>query len=134
MTKATYQYALKHEIKINLIFISSIKAFNSPKFWHYEGLNMESNLEYAIAKAGLNILVKDTNVRYKERIVCNAVAPGGIEGENHSNLFLERYEKSCTNGGLVKPKGIAEVISLLTSDYNQISGQVIIIDNGWSLT
>jgi len=134
LVKAAHKFALKNNFKINLIFISSIKAFNSPKFWHYEGLEMGSNVEYAMAKAGLNILVKDTNVRYKENIVCNAVAPGGIEGENHSNLFLERYSESCTNGGLVKPKGIAEVINLLTSEFNEISGQVIIVDNGWSLT
>ena len=134
LVKAAYKFALKRNFKINIIFISSIKAFNPPKFWHYEGLGMDSNVEYAMAKAGLNILVKDTNVRYKGSIVCNAVAPGGIEGENHSNLFWERYSESCTNGGLVKPKGIAEVINLLTSDFNEISGQVIIVDNGWSLT
>ena len=95
---------------------------------------MKSEVEYAIAKAGINILVQDLNVRYKGKVVCNAIAPGGIEGELHDDLFIERYEDSCTFGGLVKPKGISEMVKLLTSEENQIAGQVIIIDNGWSLT
>lgn len=133
IAKAAGNFALRKRKKINLIFISSVKSFRPPKFSNYEGLNMKSHVEYGMAKAGINLLVKDTTVRYKPFLRCNAIAPGGLAGEDHNPLFLERYNQGCTQSGLVSPSSVAKMINLLASEDSEVSGQVVIVDNGWSL-
>ena len=133
IAKAAGNFALRKSKKINLIFISSVKAFRPPKFSNYEGLNMKSHVEYGMAKSAINLLVKDTSVRYKPFLRCNAIAPGGLAGEDHNPLFLERYSEGCTQSGLVSPSSVAKMINLLTSEDSEVSGQVVIVDNGWSL-
>ncbi|MCR8538796.1 MAG: SDR family oxidoreductase [Prochlorococcus marinus CUG1439] len=133
LAKAAGSFCIKNKKNINLVFTSSVKAFRAPKFSHYEDLGMETQVEYGMAKAALNLLVKDTTVRYKPFLRCNAVAPGGIKGEKHNPIFLERYEESCTQKGLVNPSSVANMIELITSESSEFSGQVIVIDNGWSL-
>ena len=134
LTKSMAQICQSKDLKSNLILTSSIKSIKAPKFWHYEDLDMNSDVEYAIAKAGINILIKDATVRYSNYMRCNAVAPGGLLGERHDPKFVMRYEKSCTDGGLVNPLSVAKTIYFLMSPSCEISGQVILIDNGWSLT
>ena len=54
---------------------------------------MESQVEYGMAKAALNLLVKDTSVRFKPFLRCNAVAPGGLKGEKHNQYFWKDIKK-----------------------------------------
>lgn len=133
IAKSIGNFSLRNSKKINLIFTSSVKSFRAPKFSNYEGLNMKSDVEYGMAKSAINLLVKDTCVRYKPFLRCNAVAPGGLEGEIHNPIFLERYKKGCTQKGLVSPSSVAKIINLLTLEDSEVSGQVLTIDNGWSL-
>ena len=129
------QYCTKRNIKGNMIMISSVKAFSSPKFDHYKDTNMNSALEYGVSKAGISLAVKDLSVRFKGLVRYNSIAPGGIEGENHPKIFLDRYDKSCLiKPGLVKPIEIAKLVSFLINQNCPIIGQTILIDNGWSLT
>ena len=126
----------KHKkIKGSMVMMSSIKAFSAPKFYHYENTDMSSELEYGVSKAGISLAVKDLSVRFKGFVRYNAVAPGGIEGENHPKSFLEKYNKSCLiNPGLIKPLEIAKLVDFLIREDCPIIGQTVIIDNGWSLT
>ena len=59
-----------------MIMISSVKGFYAPKFRHYENLNMNSDVEYGISKAGI-YAAKDLSVRFKGVARYNCIAPGG---------------------------------------------------------
>ena len=127
-------YCSQNNAKGNMVYISSVKSHNAPKFDHYEGLNMTSDIEYGVAKSGLNLAVKDLSVRFDGQVKYNCLAPGGIKGENHQKAFLERYDNSCLlKPGLVDPEEIAKFVELLLDKNCPIIGQTITIDNGWSL-
>ena len=129
------KYCLTNDLSASMIMLSSVKGFYAPKFYHYENTNMNSDVEYGIAKAGISYAAKDLSVRYKGQVKYNCVAPAGIEGENHLKVFLKKYDQSCLiKPGLVKPLEIAKLIYLLISPSCPIIGQTIIVDNGWSLT
>ena len=96
---------------------------------------MSSDIEYGIAKAGISYAAKDLSVRFKGFARYNCIAPGGIKGEDHSEIFIRRYDKSCLKvPGLVDPLEVSKLIKVLISETCPIIGQTIIIDNGWSLT
>ena len=129
------KYCLTNDLNASMIMLSSVKGFYAPKFYHYENTNMNSDVEYGISKAGISYAAKDLSVRFKGNVKYNCVAPAGIEGENHSKVFLKKYDQSCLiKPGLVKPVEIAKLIHMLISPTCPIIGQTIIIDNGWSLT
>lgn len=128
-------YCYEKKISGNMIMISSVKGFYPPKFSHYENLSMKSDVEYGVSKAGINYAAKDLSVRFNGIVRYNCIAPGGIEGEKHSDLFLQRYNDTCLiKPGLVKPLEIAKLSKLLISPTCPIIGQTIIVDNGWSLS
>ncbi len=128
-------FCKKKNINGNMIMISSVKGFYAPKFKHYENLNMNSDVEYGISKAGISYAAKDLSVRFKGIARYNCLAPGGIKGEDHSSTFIKRYDDSCLKvPGLVDPLEVAKIIKILISESSPIIGQTIIVDNGWSLT
>jgi len=128
-------YCTKKNIKGTMVMMSSVKAFDSPKFYHYKDTEMSSALEYGVSKAGISLAIKDLSVRFHGLVRYNSIAPGGIEGEKHVKNFLEKYDESCLiKPGLIKPIEIAKLIDFLIRDKCPIIGQTIIMDNGWSLT
>lgn len=128
-------YCSSNNINASMVLLSSVKGFYAPKFYHYKNTNMKSAFEYGVSKAGISYAAKDLSVRYNGIVRYNCVAPAGIEGEDHSKLFLKQYSESCLiKPSLIKPIEIAKVINMLISPSCPIIGQTIIIDNGWSLT
>ena len=71
---------------------------------------------------------------YKNKnIRVNCISPGGIRN-NQSNLFITKYRKSCNSKGLLDGKDISKLILFLLSDKSKyISGQNLVIDDGWTL-
>ena len=68
-----------------------------------------------------------------EGIRINCVSPGGIL-DNQPRIFLDRYKKSCNNIGMLSSIDVAKVVIFLISKSSLgISGQNIIVDDGWSL-
>lgn len=118
----------------NLILISSILGVQPPKFWHYDKTNINSPLEYTAIKAGIIAITKYLAKYYKKKnIRVNCVSPGGIENLQ-PKLFQKRYQKSCNSKGLLNEKDIANLILYLISDKSKyITGQNLVIDDGWSL-
>ena len=118
----------------NLIHISSIQGLASPKFEHYEGLGMTSPIEYSAIKSGIISITKYLAKYYKNKnIRVNCVSPGGIL-DGQPLEFLNRYEKSCANKGMLDPIDIVNSILFLISDQSQfITGENITVDDGWIL-
>ena len=118
----------------NLVHISSIQGTNAPKFEHYEGTSMSSPIEYSAIKSGIIAITKWLSKYYSnEGIRINCVSPGGIL-DNQPRIFLDRYKKSCNNIGMLSSIDVAKVVIFLISKSSSgISGQNIIVDDGWSL-
>tara|TARA_B100001175_G_C19441698_1_gene606592 strand:- start:365 stop:1126 length:762 start_codon:yes stop_codon:yes gene_type:complete len=118
----------------NLINISSIQGIQAPKFEHYEGTNMSSPIEYSAIKSGVISMTKYLAKLYKKRnIRVNCISPGGIlDGQPES--FLKSYEESCNSKGMLDSQDLVGTLLFLLSDQSQfMTGQNIIIDDGWSL-
>ena len=131
------QRIMKHFLKQkegNLVLISSIQGVQPPKFDHYKNLNMTSSIEYSAIKSGIISITKYLSKYYKNKnIRVNCVSPGGIKA-NQPKLFIKRYKQSCNSKGLLDGENVSKVILFLLSDKSKyITGQNLIIDDGWSL-
>lgn len=118
----------------HLIFISSIQGVQSPKFFHYEGTNMHSPIEYSAIKSGTISITKWLAKFYKNsNIRVNCVSPGGIL-ECQPKEFLNKYKDSCTNIGMLNAEHIVSTLMfLISTDSFAINGQNIVVDDGWTL-
>jgi len=116
------------------VHVSSIQGLFSPKFEHYEGTTMVSPIEYSAIKSGVVSITKYLAKYCKgENIRINAICPGGILDKQPSS-FLEKYKNSCSQKGMLDPKDINGALVFLLSDNSKyITGQAIVIDDGWSL-
>ncbi len=118
----------------SLVLVSSIQGVRAPRFDHYEGLDMTSPAEYTAIKAGviafgawLAKYLSGTHVRV------NCVSPGGIDA-SQPDEFKNRYRDDCLTKGLLDPEDVVGAISfLLSENARYISGQNIVVDDGWSL-
>jgi NAD(P)-dependent dehydrogenase (short-subunit alcohol dehydrogenase family) len=118
----------------NLIFVSSIQGFMAPKFEHYENTNMTTPIEYSASKHALIGITRYLAKYYKgNNIRVNCVSPGGIlDGQPES--FLKEYKKACNDKGMLDAEDVVGAFIFLLSDLSQyVTGQNIIVDDGWSL-
>ena len=118
----------------NIINISSIQGVSAPKFEHYVGTSMMSGIEYTASKSAIIAMSRySANYLKGKNISINCVSPGGIfDGQPDS--FLEKYNASCINKGMLDPEDLVGAVKFLVSDDSKyINGQNIIVDDGWSL-
>ena len=118
----------------NLVHVSSILGIAPPKFRHYEGLGMTSPVEYSAIKAG-TISVTRYLAKYcrQEGIRVNCISPGGIR-DNHDPEFQKRYRDDCNSEGLLNGDDVVGALMfLLSPDSRFVTGQNIVVDDGWSL-
>jgi len=94
---------------------------------------MTSPIDYSIAKAATIISAQWLSKYYAgKNISINTVSPGGIL-DNQPTEFLERYRADCSNKGMLSSADIAPtVVHLLQPAARYITGQNIVIDDGWS--
>lgn len=118
----------------NLILLSSIQGISAPKFEHYKNTNMVSPIEYSASKAGIISITKYLAKKYMNKnIRVNCLSPGGID-DNQPKIFKKKYRKDCNTVGLLKPDDLIGAFNFLISDHSKyVTGQNIIVDDGWSL-
>ena len=118
----------------NLVHISSIQGIASPKFDHYEKTNMVSPIEYSAIKSGIISITKYLAKYYKGmNIRVNCISPGGIK-DNQPIKFLKKYNSICNSKGMLDVKDLSGALLFLLSNKSEyITGQNIVIDDGWSL-
>ncbi|EEU7814240.1 SDR family oxidoreductase [Campylobacter upsaliensis] len=118
----------------NIVNLSSIMGVYAPKFENYAGTSMQSSLEYSVIKAGINHMgawmakeLFNTNIRV------NTLASGGIL-DNQADSFLKAYRKCCASKGMLEASDVCGSIAFLLSDGAKfITGQTIIVADGWGL-
>ena len=118
----------------HLINISSIQGIAAPKFEHYEETGMNSPIEYSAIKSGVIAVTKWLAKRYRQQnIRVNCISLGGILDQQPKS-FLARYQSSCNSKGMLNAEDLAGALLYLLSNQSQfVTGQNLIVDDGWSL-
>lgn len=116
---------------INISSIYGVVPFN-PTI--YKNPEIDTPIQYSIAKSALIHLTKELAVRFaKNNIQVNAISYGGINGRV-DNEFREKYAKFCPLGRMLEEKEIVGAVEFLISDNSvYMTGQNLIIDGGWTL-
>jgi len=123
----------------NIINISSIQGITSPKFDTYSGIfingnPMTSDIDYTCSKHAIIAMTRYLAKYFKRsKIRFNCISPGGIL-EKQPVEFIERYNKYCTNKGMLNAEDLKGALIFLLSDHSEyVNGQNIVVDDGWSL-
>lgn len=118
----------------NLVHVSSIQGVAAPKFEHYYGTEMVSPIEYSAIKSAVIAVTRYLAKYYKgKNIRVNCVSPGGIL-DDQPESFLSQYRESCNSKGMLDAEDVVGTVLYLISDYsNYVTGQNIIVDDGWCL-
>ena len=118
----------------NLVHLASIQGIAAPKFEHYEGTAMTSPVEYTAMKHGILGLVKWLAKYHRQKNVrINCISLGGIL-DNQPAAFLKKYRDSCNSKGMLEPEDVCGTLLFLLSENSRfITGQNIVVDDGWSL-
>lgn len=135
----TFPYLLSHELVENghpikdIIFISSIYGVVVPNPCLYENFEMQSPINYGVAKAAQIHLSKELAVRYsKKGVRVNCISFGGVEGRV-DDKFKERYSSlNPLNRMLNETDLYPPVQFLLNNPSLAITGENIKIDGGWT--
>lgn len=118
----------------SLVNISSIYGVIAPKFDIYDNTSMTMPVEYAAIKSAILHLNKYA-VSYvnDSRFRVNSVSPGGLF-DKQPDAFLEAYKKSTLGEGMLDVEAIIGSILFLLSEQSKfVTGQNIIVDDGFSL-
>ena len=118
----------------NIINIASIYGSIAPRFQIYEETEMTMPVEYAAIKAGIIQLTRYFAQYYKgSGIRVNSLSPGGILNDQPIK-FIEKYKNFCGKKGMLDVNDITGTLLFLLSDNSKfMTGQNIIIDDGYSL-
>ncbi|QYJ95152.1 oxidoreductase [Shewanella spartinae] len=118
----------------SLVNISSIYGVVAPKFEIYNNTLMTMPVEYAAIKSAIQHLNKYV-VSYlnDSRFRINSVSPGGIFDHQPEAFLLAYKEKTHGAGMLDVEEVVGSVLFLLSEQSRYVTGQNIIVDDGFSL-
>jgi NAD(P)-dependent dehydrogenase (short-subunit alcohol dehydrogenase family) len=118
----------------NIINFSSIYGSRVPRFEIYQGTTMQMPVVYSAVKAGIEHMSRYFAQKYKKNnIRVNCISPGGIFAEQ-DELFTKAYLQHSGSKGLLDPPDLIGGLVFLISDSSRyMTGQNIIIDDGFSL-
>lgn len=126
----------------SIINISSMYGLVSPDPSLYEGLDTFNPPSYGAAKSALVQLTKYVAAFYgKYGIRCNAIAPGAFPNINYDSYnapdekILQRLANKTCLKRYGKPEDLKGAAVFLASDASKyITGQVLSVDGGWTIT
>ena len=126
--------AFKEQGEGNLINMSSIYGTLTPRFEVYADTAMTTPVEYAAIKSAVVQLTRYFAQYFKrDGIRVNSLSPGGIF-HNQPASFLDAYSKHCGTKGMLDPQDIiGALVFLLSNGSRYMTGQNLIIDDGFSL-
>ncbi|TWX72184.1 SDR family oxidoreductase [Colwellia demingiae] len=133
-TQQCAAYFKRNKSPFSLVNISSVYGVVSPRFDVYENTSMTMPVEYAAIKSAVLHLNKYAVAYVNDsRFRVNSVSPGGIF-DDQPEVFLNSY-KSYTHGqGMLNVEDIlGSVLFLLSEQSKFVTGQNIIVDDGFSL-
>lgn len=118
----------------SLVNISSIYGVVAPKFEIYNNTPMTMPVEYAAIKSAILHLNKYVASYVNDsRFRINSVSPGGIY-DHQPEAFLQAYKYKTHGAGMLDVLEIIGSIMFLLSDQAKyVTGQNIVVDDGFSL-
>jgi NAD(P)-dependent dehydrogenase (short-subunit alcohol dehydrogenase family) len=118
----------------NVVNMSSIYGSMAPRFEVYDGTPMTMPVEYAATKAAIEHLTRYLAQYFKGMgIRVNCLSPGGILAGQPTN-FLAAYKKHCASKGMLDGNDLKGALLFLLSDESRyMTGQNLLIDDGFSL-
>ena len=116
---------------INIASMYGVVASNLALYEHPE---LESPVNYGVAKAALIHLTRELAVRLAPRkISVNAVSYGGVSGRV-DNDFQARYGRLCPSGRMLDDTEVFGAVKFLASaDAAGMTGHNLIVDGGWTI-
>ena len=133
-TKQCAAYFKQNQHPFSLVNISSIYGVVAPKFEIYNNTPMTTPVEYAAIKSAIQHLSKYA-VSYvnDSRFRINCVSPGGIF-DHQPEAFLKAYKEKTHGAGMLEVEEVVgSVLFLLSGQSQYMTGQNIVIDDGFSL-
>jgi NAD(P)-dependent dehydrogenase (short-subunit alcohol dehydrogenase family) len=118
----------------SIVNMSSIYGVVSPRFDIYDDTPMTMPVEYAAIKSAVLHLTRYF-AQYLKRdgVRVNAISPGGIE-DRQPEAFIAAYNAFGGAKGMLHPEDLAGTLVYLLSDASRyVTGQNIVVDDGWSL-
>ena len=118
----------------SIINCSSIYGFMAPQFGIYKDTPMTKEVEYVTTKAAIIQLTRYLAQYLKGKSIrVNCISPGGIFNDQ-PQPFLDRYNAQCNIKGMLDGKDVSGTIVFLLSDLaTYLTGQNIVVDDGFSL-
>lgn len=133
-TQQSAAYFKRQLQPFSLVNISSIYGVVAPKFEIYNNTPMTMPVEYAAIKSAIQHLNKYV-VSYvnDSRFRINSVSPGGIF-DHQPEAFLQAYKEKTHGAGMLDvAEVVGSVLFLLSEQSRYLTGQNIIIDDGFSI-
>lgn len=117
----------------NIINLGSIYGAMAPDFDIYPG-SMSMPVEYAAIKSAIIHLTKYmAQLLRKDGVRVNCISPGGVF-DSQPEVFLDRYNAKCGQQGMLNPEHLdSTLLYLLSETSNAVTGQNIVVDDGFSL-
>lgn len=133
-TQQCARYFKRQQSTFSLVNISSIYGVVAPKFDIYNNTKMTMPVEYAAIKSATLHLNKYAVAYVNDsRFRVNSVSPGGIF-DHQPEAFLEAYKGHTHGVGMLDVTEIlGSVLFLLSAQSRYVTGQNIIVDDGFSL-
>ncbi len=118
----------------NIINMSSIYGVVAPRFRIYDDTSMTMPVEYPAIKSAVIHLTRYFAEFFKSSgIRVNAISPGGIL-DKQPEKFLRAYNACCGQKGMLDARDVSGALIFLLSDASRyITGQNIIVDDGFTL-
>jgi NAD(P)-dependent dehydrogenase (short-subunit alcohol dehydrogenase family) len=117
-----------------IVNMGSIYGVVAPRFEIYEDTPMTMPPEYAAIKAGVLHLTRYLAQRLKPHgIRVNAISPGGVFAAQ-AEAFVAKYSAHAAGHRMLEADDLTgTLVYLLSSASTHVTGQNIIVDDGWSL-
>lgn len=133
LTCQTFAAYFKEQGQGNIVNLGSIYGVMAPDFDVYPDA-MTMPVEYAAIKSAVIHLTKYmAQLLRKDGVRVNCISPGGIL-DSQPEAFLERYNAKCGLQGMLNTEHLdSTLIYLLTANSNAVTGQNIVVDDGFSL-
>ena len=123
---------MKTQENASIINISSIYGQLGPNNDLYEDTEMGNPAAYSVSKGGVNQLTRWLATNMAPNVKVNALALGGIE-RGQSKKFIKKYnartpmKRMGTEDDMIGP-----MLFLASNMSNYMTGQIILVDGGWS--
>lgn len=125
---------LRQNSPLSIVNVSSIYGVVAPKFDIYDDTNMTMPVEYAAIKSAIVHLNKYfASYIHDSRFRVNSISPGGLF-DAQPDAFLDKYKQLTMGAGMLNAiDTTGSILFLLSEQSKYITGQNLIIDDGFSL-